>query len=467
MTSHAFNYPLMKILCRELQERVADFKVVDCLPNDRVRFFLIFHGKHRQEALFFCFTSPFLRFHLTHSPSIPRVHSSHPLLSYLQGAVLKKACLIQQDRILQLTFLTPQGERLFIAEFFSKHPNYYLLESNGTILFALHSLHRSHYHLPSQPPFISSEPPSWSSHEEVEQAYAELEKQGEFTAEKQVLQTQLTKQSKKLRRKEQELLENLKQCSQWPKVQHEGELIKFNFASIKKGASFLIVQDWETDQPYHLELDPSKTPQEDMVARFRKAKKLQAGIAPLTQYLEHIQKEIQHIEQQLQQLEFLKTCEELSSFKATLSFLPSKILQKVSPADSSQPPIYREYRSAKGLKIWVGKNAKANDRLTFQLAHGRDWWLHVRGCSGSHVIIRLLKDLDPDPETLKDAMQLALYHSKARAQGEGEICFTQRKYVSRLGRGRAGLVQISKHQTAWIRFDPSRYRALQERLKKF
>lgn len=97
------------------------------------------------------------------------------------------------------------------------------------------------------------------------------------------------------------------------------------------------------------------------------------------------------------------------------------------------------------------------------MANGRDWWLHVRGCPGSHVIIRLDKNLEPDSETLKDALQLALYYSKARHQGEGEICFTQRKYVSRLGKNKTGLVQISKHQTAWIRLDPVRLQALKDR----
>lgn len=417
--------------------------------------------QHRQEILFFCFTTPFLRFHLLQSSSISSRHSSpHPLISFLQGATLTSASLLQQDRILQLTFRTSHGERLFIAEFFSKHPNYYLVQPDGTILYALHSLPRSHYQLPPPSSFRSLETPIWSSHQEVEQAYAELERQ----AEKQLLKNTLDKQLKKLQKREQELLKSLRQCHQWPQVQHEGELIKFHLASIKKGSASLVVQDWMTDQPYRLQLDPAKTPQEEMVARFKKAKKLQAGIAPLSQRLERTQQELQNIEEGKKQLDLIKTAEELAAFKASSSSLISKPQQAISSKAGSLP-IYREYQSARGLKIWVGKNAKANDRLTFQLANGRDWWLHAKGYSGSHVIIRLAKEQEPDPETLKDAMQLALYYSKARTQGEAEICHTQRKYVSRLGK-KAGLVQISKHQTAWIRFDPARYRALQERSKE-
>jgi predicted ribosome quality control (RQC) complex YloA/Tae2 family protein len=463
MKALAFNYPLMKLLCRELQERVKGFKVVDCLPNNLERFSFVLHENQRREALFFCFDPPFIRFHLIPMKAIPIVRSSHPLLSFLKDAILKNVSLLQEDRILQLTFMTSQGERFFVAEFFSKHPNYYLLQPDGTILFALHHLGYSHYRLPSKISFSSSGSPLWSSHEEVARAYEELENQKEFNAEKQLIQTQLRKLFQKLKRKEQEILENLKQCSQWTKVQHEGELFKFYFTSIKKGCFSVAVHDWETDQEYRLTLDPRKTTQEEMAGRFKKAKKLQAGIVPLTQYLERIQKELKFIDQQQHELDSLKTLEELSSLKTSLTVPSSKKHETISAEDAKRSSIYREYRSAKGLKIWVGKNAKANDRLTFQLANGRDWWMHTKGCSGSHVIIRLSKDQEPDPETLKDAMQLALYHSKGRAQGEGEICVTQRKYVSRLGRGKAGLVQISKHQTAWIRFDPARFRALQER----
>jgi predicted ribosome quality control (RQC) complex YloA/Tae2 family protein len=457
-----FNYALMEILCKELQEKIIHFKIVNCLPNDLRRFFLVFQRANNQEALFFCFTPLFIRFHLSPSIKIPKSSSSHPLFSFLKDATLNQVSLLQQDRILQLTFATPKGERRLIAEFFSKHPNYYLVKSDGLILFALHPLAQTHYQLPPSPPVTSTISP-WHSHQEVEQAYEDIEKQWEFTKEKQTLQNQLSQKLKKMRRKEQELLESLKQCAQWSNIQHEGDLIKTHLASIKKGSSSFQAHDWATDQPYELKLDPLKTPQEEMALRYKRAKKLEAGQIPLTQQLDRIQKELFSIEQQQQKLQHLQSIEELALFK---SDLPPSLQHESKLIFATHPssPIYREYQSAQGVKIWVGKNAKANDRLTFQLANGRDWWLHASGCPGSHVIIRLGKDHEPDPETLKDALQLALYYSKARSQGEGEICYTQRKYVSRLGKGKTGLAQIAKHQTVWIRSDPVRLQALKERL---
>jgi hypothetical protein len=60
-------------------------------------------------------------------------------------------------------------------------------------------------------------------------------------------------------------------------------------------------------------------------------------------------------------------------------------------------------------------------------------------------------------------MLLALYFSKARDHGEGEICYTQQKYLSKAKRSKPGAVQVSKHQKTWIRFDPIRFEEIKNR----
>lgn len=458
MALPAFNYPLMELLCKELNERTANAQVLHCFPNDLRRFYLVLKGNHSQEALFFCFAPPFLRFHLTTFPPARHPDSFHPLNVFLQNAILKESALLQQDRILQLKFQTPEGEYRFIGEFFPKHPNYHLIRADGTFLFSLHRLDQTHYQLPPKQAHASPQTAIWPSHREVEQGYSKLEKEWEFSKEKKALQMEAAQEVKKLRKKEKALLENLQQCSRWADVQHEGDLIKSQLFLIKKGATTSAVHDWLSDRQIILTLDPTKTPQEEMAARFHKAKKLQAGIAPLQRFLAKVQDELRQLEHKEKQIDQAASAEELSLLKGKAPLQPAGKCSKKAPGTAS--PIFREYLSAGGLKIWVGKNAKANDRLTFQLANGRDWWLHIRGCPGSHVVIRMSKDQEPDPETLKDAMQLALYFSKARATGEGEVCVTQRKYVSKLGKGKAGQAQISKHQSIWVKLDLERIQAL-------
>jgi hypothetical protein len=46
----------------------------------------------------------------------------------------------------------------------------------------------------------------------------------------------------------------------------------------------------------------------------------------------------------------------------------------------------KTYTSLDGIQIKVGEDAKENDNLTFS-SYPSEWWLHVDGGPGSHVII--------------------------------------------------------------------------------
>ena len=85
----------------------------------------------------------------------------------------------------------------------------------------------------------------------------------------------------------------------------------------------------------------------------------------------------------------------------------------------------RPYRvvSTAGFEILVGKGDERNDTLTFGVAEPRDFWLHVAGVPGSHVIVRNPGNLDALPRpVLEAAATLAAWHSKARgARGKVEV----------------------------------------------
>jgi predicted ribosome quality control (RQC) complex YloA/Tae2 family protein len=84
----------------------------------------------------------------------------------------------------------------------------------------------------------------------------------------------------------------------------------------------------------------------------------------------------------------------------------------------------RPYRRLEvdGFEVLVGKGDAENDRLTFEIADPRDWWLHVAGHSGSHVVVRNPDELAALPRpVLERAAELAAWHSKARGTGKVEV----------------------------------------------
>ena len=76
-----------------------------------------------------------------------------------------------------------------------------------------------------------------------------------------------------------------------------------------------------------------------------------------------------------------------------------------------------------GFEVLVGKGDDENDALTFGEGEPRDFWMHVAGCPGSHVVVKNPDDLKELPrEVLEAAAALAAWHSKARgARGKVEV----------------------------------------------
>lgn len=81
-----------------------------------------------------------------------------------------------------------------------------------------------------------------------------------------------------------------------------------------------------------------------------------------------------------------------------------------------------------GFTVHIGKDAKSNDYLTFQIAEKEDIWMHVRGVPGSHVVIRVRENL-PTEQVLKKAAELAKNNSKADKSQKATVVYCQSRFV--------------------------------------
>jgi predicted ribosome quality control (RQC) complex YloA/Tae2 family protein len=131
---------------------------------------------------------------------------------------------------------------------------------------------------------------------------------------------------------------------------------------------------------------------------------------------------------------------------------PPQALPQAKPAPS-QP--YRAYVSAAGQAIWVGRGAKHNEALSFQLAKPWHLWLHARGQSGAHVLVPLNRNEETKPETLIDAAHLAWHFSNGREEPVGEVSYVQARHL-RKQKGRAGAVLLTQEKTFRLRVEKAR-----------
>jgi predicted ribosome quality control (RQC) complex YloA/Tae2 family protein len=117
--------------------------------------------------------------------------------------------------------------------------------------------------------------------------------------------------------------------------------------------------------------------------------------------------------------------------------------------------VARVTESPDGFIVLVGRTARDNDLLSIKLAAARDFWFHVAGESGSHVVVRNPDNLDALPrETKKFAAALAAGYSKARRGGQVAVHMARAGDVTK-ARGLApGKVHLRRYST--VRARPQR-----------
>lgn len=108
---------------------------------------------------------------------------------------------------------------------------------------------------------------------------------------------------------------------------------------------------------------------------------------------------------------------------------------------------YYTYMSFDNIEIRVGRGASDNDLLSCdpEYRDNDNWWMHVSGAAGSHIVIRNADNDFPEKfrETVKDAALLAALNSKASGSGRVAVTLTRCRNVSKPRGTKPGLVYLS------------------------
>jgi len=110
--------------------------------------------------------------------------------------------------------------------------------------------------------------------------------------------------------------------------------------------------------------------------------------------------------------------------------------------------VARRFVSPDGMVVLVGRTAGDNDVLSLRLGDPQDFWLHVAGESGSHVVVRNPDRIDRLPrETARFAAALAAGYSKARNAGTVAVHLARCADVGKRRGAPAGEVTLARHDT--------------------
>ena len=112
----------------------------------------------------------------------------------------------------------------------------------------------------------------------------------------------------------------------------------------------------------------------------------------------------------------------------------------------------RRLKTREGWDVMIGRSNEGNDYLTHQLARPEDYWFHVHGAAGSHVVLRRGKSKDePSKKTIEEVSSWAAFYSQARTAGKVPVIVTRKKYVRKPRKGPPGLALCTHEKTLIVR----------------
>lgn len=400
------------------------------------------------------------------------------LRAHLQGARIDQVEQIQGDRIVQLALSTKEGPCRLVAELTGKTSNLLVLDEAGRIRRDLNGVKElaGQLYVPPTPPqrdrpvadrvrFSQDIPESpFPLSAAIDAHYHKAEATSVVETVRNAQAGILKKSIKKLRRRIEAWHEDLAKAEKYKTYARYGELIKANLGTIRRGQTDVTLVDYFSEElpSLTIPLDQTKTPQGNMDDYFRKHRKHLAAERELRPRIDEGQKDLAALQQELTSIEQGTWQPPEKPHPAMRTRTLSRTGVGKGRQDQRQGP-FRRFTSSDGLAIYVGKNARENDELTFGLAKSDDLWLHARGIPGSHVVVRLEKGADVPPETLRDAATLALLYSDLKKSGKGDIIYTRRKWVKKAKGQAAGTVTVTQEKSLFVSLDKTRLAGLKER----
>ena len=242
-----------------------------------------------------------------------------------------------------------------------------------------------------------------------------------------------------------QLRENVADEDQIEALREAGQLLLTYQGQVKRDAPEVTVPDYGGD-PRTIELDPALTPVENAQAYFRRYRKAVRGAGEIPARVEALEADRAYLDQLAADLVVAESRPEIDAVVDALA--EAGWAPRESRGSSGQVGGPRRFEVG-GFSIYVGRNARQNDVVTFRRAGPDDLWLHVRGLPGAHVVVKRGKRAVPE-DVIQHAARLAARHSPARDSDRVAVDVTERRFVRRVRGGHPGLVTYRNERTVWV-----------------
>ena len=297
-------------------------------------------------------------------------------------------------------------------------------------------------------------PGAGTFNEKIEAFYFALARDQQSRELKDTIAQALQNRENRLLASIERLVKKKKEYERFEQFKIQGDLITSNLHALRKGSKWLHTLSFEDpEREIEIELNPTLTPAQNAEWYYEKYRKAKRGNLRVEQEINELKQSLKEIEKKQLLAVNQESPEEL---KMLFPIRPKQ--QRKQDKVLSVPGL--TYYSA-GFRILVGRTAQENDTLLRKFVRGNDYWLHLRDYPGAYVFIKSRAGKSLPLETLLDGANLALFYSKGRKSGSGDVYYTKVKYLRRVKHGRIGLVIPTQEKNLFVKLDQARL----ERLK--
>lgn len=274
----------------------------------------------------------------------------------------------------------------------------------------------------------------------------------EIDAKKQKLLSLVKKQIKKLEKKAFIYSDKINQDKDSSLLRIKGELLSANLYRIKGKLPFIDLENYyDPEMPIiRIELNEALSPTLNVKQFFKKYHKVKEGKKQSEILLSEVKIELDYyisIETSINNCSTMEDLFEINDELQALGLIPRNTKSKKAVKN----PNYSKIELENGDVIYVGKNNKQNDFLTFKLASNKDLWFHRQDYPGSHVILKSVAE--PSPKSIEKAARYAGYSGTDQSLDGVNVDYTIVRNVKRHPSQKLGLAIYTDFNTIYIKKD--------------
>jgi predicted ribosome quality control (RQC) complex YloA/Tae2 family protein len=272
------------------------------------------------------------------------------------------------------------------------------------------------------------------------------------------LNQKLTNVLKKLNVKADTFRQRLQQSAGAETYRQQADLLMAHLHEWQPGLKSITLADFATGKPVKIKLNPEKNAVQNAQALYKNNQKLKRAKGAVVPLLAEVDAEINYLAQvqtALNQLESaravadLPALEEIREELIQQNYLIAERQRDRTKVDQDSQP-YR-YTAPSGCELWVGRNNRQNDELTFRTAVDYDLWFHTQEIPGSHVLLRLEPGAIALEQDLQFAADLASYYSQARESEQVPVVYTKPNHVYKPKGAKPGMAIYKQETIIWGR----------------